>query len=57
MADLVGQHGAHLIGREALQQALGHSDQCIVAVPAGGEGVGLVSREDPHFGHLDAGFA
>ncbi len=57
VADLVGQHGAHFIGREALQQALGHGYQRVVAVPAGGEGVGLVGREDTHFGHLDAGLA
>ncbi|MCY1300232.1 hypothetical protein D9M70_497930 [compost metagenome] len=57
MADLVGQHGFHFIGGEALQQALAHGHQCIVAVPAGGEGVGLVGGEDADFRHLDAGFA
>jgi hypothetical protein len=48
---------AHFIGREALQQALGHGDQRVVLVPAGGEGVGLVGRENTHFGHLDARLA
>ncbi|MNO99236.1 hypothetical protein D3C76_910020 [compost metagenome] len=57
MADLVGQHGFHFFRREALQQALADRYQCVVLVPAGGEGVGFVGGEDADLGHLDPGFA
>ncbi|MNC46685.1 hypothetical protein D3C75_957120 [compost metagenome] len=57
MADLVGQHRLDLIRREALEQALADGDQCVVLVPAGGEGVGLVGGEDADLGHLDPGVA
>ncbi|MCY1440211.1 hypothetical protein D9M71_564760 [compost metagenome] len=53
----MGQDGFHFIRREALEQSLADRDQCVVLVPAGGEGVRLVGREDTDFGHLDPGFA
>jgi len=52
-----GKHRFHLIRREALEQPLADRHQCVVAVPAGGKGVGLVGRENADFGHLDAGVA
>jgi len=57
LATWPGQDRLHFIRREALQQSLADGDQSIVAIPAGGEGVGFVSGEDADFRHLDAGIA
>ena len=57
VADFVGQYRFYFVGRKTLQQALADCDQCIVFIPARGKGVSLVCRENPHFRHLDPGFA
>lgn len=57
VADFMRQHRAHFIRGETFEQALADGYQCVVAIPSGGEGVGLVGREDTDLGHLDAGFA
>ena len=57
VADLVAQHRLDLVGVHVLQQPGTHRHQCIVAVHAGGEGIGMRVPEDAHLGHADARLA